>query len=317
MTFEQSDSIFRSFNGSDGVDGKRVIAVEDIPRDAALNSELMESLGWRAAIFAPLLTKDQAIGVLVCSDDSRERKFTDEEIFRAESLRIRPLLLLENARLFQVISRSQRMGNYFRRHAGLRFGSRHHRQGDSSQCRARPPFEYDPAESDRQILFWDLQPGWVARYQPVPPYPTLKSEALFVEEVALPIMGGVFQISVSPWFDKDNRLVGSIHVAKDISNEKQLQQQLIQSEKLSAIGELISGIAHELNNPLTGVMGYSQLLQLRKDLDDRAKESLFKDQQPGVALPENRPESAFVRPQSRSLKERCRISTTFWRKRLN
>jgi two-component system NtrC family sensor kinase len=71
-------------------------------------------------------------------------------------------------------------------------------------------------------------------------------------------------------------MVGSIHVAKDISNEKLLQQQLIQSEKLSAIGELISGVAHELNNPLTGVMGYSQLLQLREDLDERAKESLLK-----------------------------------------
>jgi two-component system NtrC family sensor kinase len=65
-------------------------------------------------------------------------------------------------------------------------------------------------------------------------------------------------------------------VAKDISNEKLLQQQLIQSEKLSAIGELISGVAHELNNPLTGVMGYSQLLQMRRDLDDRTKENLLK-----------------------------------------
>ena len=89
-------------------------------------------------------------------------------------------------------------------------------------------------------------------------------------------MGGAFQMSVSPWYDKNNRLAGSIHVAKDVSNEKLLQQQLIQSEKLSAIGQLISGIAHELNNPLTGVMGYSQLLQLRKDLDDRAKDSLLK-----------------------------------------
>ncbi len=110
----------------------------------------------------------------------------------------------------------------------------------------------------------------------MPPHAFSKSEAIIVEELALPVMEGVFQLSVSPWYDKNNRLVGSIHVAKDISNEKQLQQQLIQSEKLSAIGELISGIAHELNNPLTGVMGYSQLLQLRKDLDDRAKDSLLK-----------------------------------------
>jgi signal transduction histidine kinase/ActR/RegA family two-component response regulator len=104
----------------------------------------------------------------------------------------------------------------------------------------------------------------------------LPSGNLVVEELELAEMGGTFQLSISPWYDKNNRLIGSIHVAKDVSNEKLLRQQLIQSEKLSAIGELISGIAHELNNPLTGVMGYSQLLQLRGDLDERARDSLLK-----------------------------------------
>jgi signal transduction histidine kinase/ActR/RegA family two-component response regulator len=104
----------------------------------------------------------------------------------------------------------------------------------------------------------------------------MESDGFVVEEAELPHMGGTFEISVSRWYDKNNRLAGTIHVAKDVSNEKQLQQQLIQSEKLSAIGELISGIAHELNNPLTGVMGYAQLLQSRKDLDEKVKESLQK-----------------------------------------
>jgi two-component system NtrC family sensor kinase len=40
-----------------------------------------------------------------------------------------------------------------------------------------------------------------------------------------------------------------------------MQEQLLQSEKLSAIGEMISGVAHELNNPLASVMGFAQLLQ--------------------------------------------------------
>ena len=84
----------------------------------------MESLGWRAAIFAPLLTKEQAIGVLVCSDDSRERKFTDEEILRAEALAHQAAIALENARLFQRrIPQPEGMGNDLRRDAGLRIGS--------------------------------------------------------------------------------------------------------------------------------------------------------------------------------------------------
>ncbi len=255
---------------------RRVIAIEDISGSTHANSELMESLGWRAAIFAPLLTKEQAIGVLVYSDDSRARKFTEEEVLRAEALAHQAAIALDNARLFQIVSRSQKewettfdamqdcvsvhdpTGKVIRANVAL---ARRLKTIPQKVIGRYCSEIYNPAGSS-------LSPCRHTR--------PLKSETLIVEEVALPAMGGVFQISVSPWYDKDNRLLGSIHVAKDISNEKLLQQQLIQSEKLSAIGELISGIAHELNNPLTGVMGYSQLLQLRKDLDDHAKESLLK-----------------------------------------
>jgi two-component system, NtrC family, sensor kinase len=255
---------------------KRVIAVEDISLDATANTERIQMLGWRAAIFAPLLTKEQAIGVLICSDDSRERKFTEEEIFRAETLAHQASIALENARLFQRVSRSQRewettfdamqdcvsvhdtTGKVIRANVAL---ARRLKTIPQKVIGRYCSEIYNPAGSSLSPCRHTLP---------------LKSETLIVEEMTLPVMGGVFQISVSPWYDKDKRLVGSIHVAKDISNEKLLQQQLIQSEKLSAIGELISGIAHELNNPLTGVMGYSQLLQLRKDLDDRAKENLLK-----------------------------------------
>ncbi|MBI5367618.1 MAG: response regulator [Planctomycetes bacterium] len=66
----------------------------------------------------------------------------------------------------------------------------------------------------------------------------------------------------------------------DASTEKQLRAQLLQAEKLSSVGELIAGVAHELNNPLSGVVGYSQLLlaraaddELRRDLERISKEA--------------------------------------------
>lgn len=53
----------------------------------------------------------------------------------------------------------------------------------------------------------------------------------------------------------------------------QAQAQLIQSAKLAAVGQMIGGVAHELNNPLTTVMGYTQLLQM-SDVDESVKEDL-------------------------------------------
>jgi two-component system NtrC family sensor kinase len=57
-----------------------------------------------------------------------------------------------------------------------------------------------------------------------------------------------------------SRIVGALGILRDVTEEQRLAEQLLQQEKLVAVGQLVSGVAHELNNPLAAVMAFAQLL---------------------------------------------------------
>ncbi|MFY9909211.1 MAG: PAS domain S-box protein [Candidatus Sulfotelmatobacter sp.] len=78
--------------------------------------------------------------------------------------------------------------------------------------------------------------------------------------------------SASQLFGADSRLSGVIVCVRDITTERKLEQQIVQSERLAAMGAMIGGVAHELNNPLTSILGVSELLQDSQSTDSARKQ---------------------------------------------
>ncbi len=91
-----------------------------------------------------------------------------------------------------------------------------------------------------------------------------KEKDILTEEVNL--NEKIFLLSIFP-VKLDNE-DARIFTLKDITEMRRLREQLYYSDKLASIGRLVSGVAHELNNPLTGIIGYTELLKMKvKDED--------------------------------------------------
>ena len=68
--------------------------------------------------------------------------------------------------------------------------------------------------------------------------------------------------------DENDRPIGLLGTSKDITQKKDLEQQLRQAQKMEAVGQLASGIAHDFNNVLTAIFGYTQMMSINLSEDN-------------------------------------------------
>ena len=81
------------------------------------------------------------------------------------------------------------------------------------------------------------------------------------------------EISVSLIRDSEGKKIGFRGISRDVTERKRMEEQLLQAEKLRAVGEMASGVAHDFNNALAAILGNAQLL-LNRPIDEELRETL-------------------------------------------
>lgn len=103
-----------------------------------------------------------------------------------------------------------------------------------------------------------------------------KSQELITHDLYKGMFGrrkGIFQITSAPVKDSDGKVVGMLKLIQDVTDIKKLEEGILRSERLAAIGRLVAGVAHEIGNPLTSISSFVQILK-EKAQDEFTRDSL-------------------------------------------
>jgi len=85
---------------------------------------------------------------------------------------------------------------------------------------------------------------------------------------------GQFSVNLSPINGEDGRVSSIVVVMTDVTDSALLRSKLLHAEKMAAVGQLVSGVAHEVNNPLTAILGFTDLLMENPEIPESARRDL-------------------------------------------
>ncbi|MBI5674788.1 MAG: PAS domain S-box protein [Nitrospirae bacterium] len=97
---------------------------------------------------------------------------------------------------------------------------------------------------------------------------TFKTGVLSTVELFEPHLNMFIEIRAIPRLDSEHKIIGLIHVVRDITEHKKFENHIRQSQKMEAVGQLAGGVAHDFNNIITAIIGYASVMKMKAGEDE-------------------------------------------------
>jgi PAS domain S-box-containing protein len=127
-------------------------------------------------------------------------------------------------------------------------------------------------QDERELIgrhCYELFQGRSSPCQGCPEVRTIEERAPYSAEIEHPGLGKIFLVTSSPILDEHGAFSGIVHSAKDVTEKRRMEEELLKSQKIESVGILAGGIAHDFNNILTAIMGNVSLSKMLVEETDK------------------------------------------------
>lgn len=264
--------------------------VSNPSNDPRFDKDVALKIGWipRSILCVPLVLQDQVLGSIELLN-KQNGEFTEDDTRLLESIAAPVAIAIQNARLDERVQKQfDELSALFRRVE--RAKQEWERTIDAidegialvdNNCRI--------VRANRTLAKWQNQGLTelngkycyeVIHHSACPPAECPHAQLVAggtgpqESDIQDPTSGTIYHLTSFPLQDKSGESIGTVNVLKDVTLEKRLQAQMIQSEKLAAMGRLAASLAHEINNPLQAIQGSLDLARSNAGNPDKQQRFL-------------------------------------------
>jgi signal transduction histidine kinase/ActR/RegA family two-component response regulator len=249
------------------LDTREPVVIDNVETDPLVAGvrEILIEKGYRSLLVVPLLFGREVIGALFFRART-ERPFTDDELTFCKVVAGASANALKNAMLYREVStesaRHRETGEKLRRvldgSPDVIVACDEDNRITEFNCGAERLFRLRSNRALGRTLD-DVLGLAAATFVGVAADPEAKPRDVIVQPEGAP--SAEISLTGAALCKESGEPAGRVWIGRDVTKLRRVEKSLAQAERLSTLGEVVAGVAHELNNPLAGVMGYAELLR--------------------------------------------------------